>query len=173
MPEAPMPRERSKTHPAASQPRMDRTLQSQEADVYGLRGKLVDPTACTGCGALYRAGRWTWGAAPADAQRTTCPACRRIADDYPAGIVTLSGPFQAGHRSEIEGLVRNVEEREKQEHALKRVMAIREDGDALVITTTDARLARGIGEAIRHAYQGELDYQFTERENVLRVQWRR
>lgn len=168
-----MPRERSKIHPAASQPRMDRILQSQEADAYGLRGKLPDPTACSTCGALYRAGRWTWGAAPMDAHRTVCPACRRIADDYPAGIVTLTGPFVAGHRAEIEGLVRNVEEREKAEHALKRVIAIRPEGDGLVVTTTDARLARGIGEAVHHAYQGELDYVFTEAENVLRVSWSR
>jgi NMD protein affecting ribosome stability and mRNA decay len=168
-----MTRERSKIHPAASQPRMDRILQSQEADAYGLRGKLPDPTACSTCGALYRAGRWTWGAAPMDAHRTVCPACRRVADDYPAGIVTLSGPFVAGHREEIEGLVRNVEEREKAEHALKRVIAIRPEGDGLVVTTTDARLARGIGEAVHHAYQGELDYVFTEAENVLRVSWSR
>jgi hypothetical protein len=152
---------------------MDRILQSQEADVYGLRGKLPDPTACSTCGALYRAGRWTWTAAPIDAHRTVCPACRRIADGYPAGIVTLSGPFVAGHRQEIEGLVRNVEEREKAEHALKRVIAIRDEDGDLVVTTTDARLARGIGEAVHHAYQGELDYVFTEAENVLRVSWSR
>jgi NMD protein affecting ribosome stability and mRNA decay len=152
---------------------MDRILQSQEADAYGLRGKLPDPTACSTCGALYRAGRWTWGAAPIDAHRTVCPACRRVADDYPAGIVTLAGPFVAGHREEIEGLVRNVEEREKAEHALKRVIAIRREGDGIVVTTTDARLARGIGEAVHHAYQGELDYVFTEAENVLRVSWSR
>jgi NMD protein affecting ribosome stability and mRNA decay len=167
-----MHRKRSTSDPA-KQPRMDRVHQSDEADVYGLRGKLPDPTACSTCGALYRAGRWAWGAAPSDAHRARCPACHRIADDYPAGIVRLSGTFHGEHRAEIEGLVRHVEEREKKEHALKRVMAIREDGGDLVITTTDERLARGIGEAIHHAYQGELDYEFTERENVLRVQWRR
>jgi hypothetical protein len=150
---------------------MDRVLQSQEADVYGLRGKLPDPTACPDCGSTARAAGS--GRRARDAHSTACPACRRIADDYPAGIVTLSGSFHVAHREEIEGLVRHVEEREKKEHALKRVMAIREDGDDLVITTTNAHLARGIGEAIHHAYQGELDYVFTERENVLRVQWRR
>jgi hypothetical protein len=168
-----MKRKRSKTHPAASQPRTDRLLQSLEADPYGLPGKLPDPTSCPTCGAMYRAGRWTWRAAPADAHRTTCPACRRIADDFPAGIVTLSGAFSAKHAEEIRGLVRNIEEREKQEHPLKRVMAIREEPDGIVVTTTDARLARGIGEAVEHAYRGKLDYRFSEAENVLRVDWRR
>jgi NMD protein affecting ribosome stability and mRNA decay len=122
---------------------------------------------------MYRDGRWIWGAAPADAQRTECPACRRSADDYPAGIVTLRGAFAAEHREEIRSLLRHVEERERKEHALKRIMAIREDGDALVVTTTDWRLARGIGEALHHAYQGELDQRFTEAENVTRVDWER
>jgi len=168
-----MRRTRSKTHPAASQPRSDRALQSQEHDTYGLRGKLSDPTMCPTCGAIYRAGRWIWGTAPDDAQRTECPACRRSADDYPAGIVTVSGDFATEHREEIHNLVRHVEERERKEHALKRIIAMREDGDAFVITTTNARLARGIGEALHHAYQGELDYRFSEAENVMRVTWER
>jgi NMD protein affecting ribosome stability and mRNA decay len=168
-----MRRQRSKTHPAATQPRRDRVHQSQQTDPYALRAKLPDPTACPSCGALYRRGRWTWGAAPADARRTKCPACRRIADGYPAGILRLAGPFTKRHADEIRGLVRNVEEREKKEHPLKRVMSVRKRGDALVVTTTDEHLARGIGEAVRHAYQGELDYRFSEAENVLRLVWRR
>ena len=169
-----MRRERSKTHPAASLPRTDRRIQEHESDAYGLRGKLPDPTACGACGALYRDGRWTWGAAPADAQRTKCPACRRVEDGVPAGVVTLRGAFVAAHADEIGGLIRNLEEREKAEHPLKRVMAIEAgEGGGLVVTTTDARLARGIGEALHHAWQGELDYRFTEPENALRVHWTR
>ena len=168
-----MRRKRSKTHPAAAQPRLDRLLESLEKDPYGLRGKLPDPTVCPTCGALYRAGRWTWGAAPEGARRTRCPACRRIAEDYPAGILTGGGEFVAAHREEIRNLVHNVEEREKQRHPLKRVMSLREEEGAFVVTTTDARLARGIGEALQHAYQGELEYRFSETESVFRVGWRR
>ena len=115
-----MRRRRSKTHPAGSQPRTDRLLQSLEKDPYGLRGKLPDPTACPSCGAIYRAGRWAWGSPPVDARRTACPACRRIADDYPAGIVTLRGEFAVDHAEEIRGLVRNLEEREKEEQDRQR-----------------------------------------------------
>lgn len=168
-----MRRTRSKTHPAASQPRIDRVLQSMEKDVYGLKGKLSDPTACPSCGAVYRKGRWTWSAAPADAPQTKCPACRRISDDYPAGIVTLSGDFAREHADEIQGLILHVEEREKKDHPLKRIMAIDRQADAVVVKTTNARLARGVGEALQHAYRGELDYRFTETENVLRVDWKR
>jgi NMD protein affecting ribosome stability and mRNA decay len=168
-----MRRERSKTHPAATQPRTDRMHRSEEKDPYATPLKLPDPTACPTCGALYRKGRWIWGAAPADANRAACPACRRIADGYPAGIVRLSGSFAKSHAEEITGLVRHVEEREKKEHALKRIMAVEREGDAIVVTTTDEHLARGIGEAVEHAYKGTLDYKFSEAENVLRVEWKR
>lgn len=168
-----MRRKRSKTHSAASQPRIDRVLDSLEKDPYRLRGKLSDPSACPSCGAMYRAGRWTWGSPPVDAHRTVCPACRRIADGYPAGIVTLQGEFALEHAEEIGGLVRNLEQREKKEHPLKRIMSIRAEQEGMVITTTSPRLARGIGEALQHAFDGELDYRFGEAESVLRVDWRR
>ena len=168
-----MRRERSKTHPGATQPRVDRLHLSDEKDPYAIRGKLPDPTVCPTCGAMYRKGRWVWGAAPSDAHRTECPACRRIAAGYPAGVVRFSGAFARDHADEIGGLVRHVEEREKKEHALKRIMTVEREADALVVTTTDEHLARGIGEAVRHAYQGELDYRFSEAENVLRVEWKR
>jgi len=169
-----MRRKRSKTHQASALPRVDTLTKQHEKDPYRTHEKLPDPTTCTSCGAIFRDGRWAWGAAPVDANQAVCPACRRIADDYPAGIVVLEGEFLAQHAEEIRNLAHNVEEREKAEHPIKRIMRIDgREGDGLEIATTDAHLARGIGEAIRHAYQGTLDYQFTEVENVLRVHWSR
>ena len=92
-------------------------------------GKLPDPSVCPTCKAAYHNGRWTWDAAPADAHRQECPACRRVADDYPAGIVTMRGSFLAPHGEEIRNLLHNVETREKQNHPLKRIMAISADAD--------------------------------------------
>ncbi|MBW2244347.1 MAG: ATPase [Deltaproteobacteria bacterium] len=165
-----MTNRRAKKGPPAAE-RRDRLIREQEHDPYKVRAKLPDPTACPECGAMYRNGRWMWGAPPADANRELCPACQRIRDQYPAGILTISGPFWRGHKDEILGLARNIEEREKGEHALKRIMAIREEGDAFAITTTDPGLARNIGDALHDAYKGELDYQYTDGENLLRVTW--
>jgi hypothetical protein len=169
-----MKRERSNQHPAASQPRPRRRIHEEPHDVYGLRGKLPEPTKCPTCSAVYGQGRWTWVSAPFGAHETECPACRRIRDDYPAGIVTIAGDFVARHRDEIDNLVRNVEEREKTEHALKRIFGILEQEDgSLCIPTTDARLARGIGRALHSAYQGELDEPEPQVEGLIRVHWRR
>jgi hypothetical protein len=169
-----MKRDRSPLHAATSQPRPRRRIHEEPHDVYGLRGKLPEPTRCPTCSAVYRQGRWTWAPAPFAAHETVCPACRRIRDEYPAGLVTLEGDFVASHRGEIENLVRNLEQREQSEHALKRIFAILErEGDSLCIPTTDARLARGIGRALHSAYQGELDEPEPQVEGLVRVHWRR
>ena len=52
-------------------------------------------------------------------------------------------------------------------------MDIRATRGGLEVTTTDAKLARGIGVAIRRAHQGELDAAWTEVESVMRVRWSR
>jgi hypothetical protein len=167
-----MRRKRSKTHPAASLPRIDRRIQEHESDTNALREKLPDPTTCPSCGAMYGDGRWSWGAPPSDAHRTPCPACRRIEDDCPAGVVVADGEFAALHRAEIVGLACSLEEREKKEHPLERIMLVSEAaGGPLEIATTDTHFARGIGHALHHAYEGHLEYRYTGKENLVRVHW--
>lgn len=142
-------------------------------DAYQMRGKLPEPTVCPQCHAVFREGRWAWGDTPSDAHQSLCPACRRTNDQFPAGFVTLEGEFFRSHANEIMQLVRNVEQREKAEHPLKRVMGIDQDEDSAEITTTDIHLARGIGDAVHDAYQGELDLHYNEDEYRLRVYWSR
>lgn len=151
--------------------RHDRLLQEQVHDAYKSRGKLPEPSVCPQCGALFHDGHWQWGTAPAGAHQETCPACHRMHDQYPAGFLTLEGPFFQSHRDEIMRLVHNHEQRERAEHPLQRIMAVEERDGEVLVTTTDIHLARGIGEAVRHAYQGELEFHYNPEENLLRVHW--
>lgn len=50
-------------------------------------------------------------------------------------------------------------------------MNIEETDGAVLVTTTDIHLARRLGEALHHAYQGELEYHYNPDENLLRVHW--
>lgn len=153
--------------------RRDRLVQDTRHDAYKARHKLPEPTVCAQCGAVFQGGRWQWLPRPAQAHEQMCPACHRIHDAFPAGFVTVGGLFFKQHREELLHLVSNEEARAKAEHPLKRIMNIEDqDGDTL-ITTTDIHLARGIGEALHHAYQGELEYHYNEQENLLRVVWQR
>jgi hypothetical protein len=52
-------------------------------------------------------------------------------------------------------------------------MGSEEQPDGLLFTFTDAHLARGIGEALHHAYQGELEYAYAKEDIMLRVTWSR
>ena len=168
-----MRRTRSKTHAAASQPRESSSNKPSRRDPYVTKAKHSEPSVCGKCGLSYRRGRWVRGRGATQAKRVTCPACQRIADRYPAGIVELSGAYLRAHREEIEHLIRHVEQREQRSHPLKRVMDIRATRRGLEVTTTDAKLARGIGVAIRRAHHGELDAAWTEVESVMRVRWSR
>ncbi|MCM2307362.1 MAG: BCAM0308 family protein [Sulfuritalea sp.] len=160
-------------HPGFHPVRRDRLLQEQTQDTYKLKGKLSEPTVCPDCGAIFRDGRWLRGDAPPGAHRETCPACHRVKDHYPAGFVSLAGTFFATHRDEIMSLVHHEEQREGQTHPLKRIMAVEAQDDGVTVTTTDVHLARSIGDAVHHAYQGELEFHYKPDENLLRVHWTR
>jgi hypothetical protein len=148
-------------------------IREREHDPYKTRLKLEDPSACSECRVLYHNGRWQWGAPPADAKPVLCPACQRVRDDYPAGILTLAGDFSLKHREEILGLIRNVELREAKDHPLKRIMSIVEAEGEVTVNTSEGALARNLGTALHHAYQGDLDYHYAEEGGVLRVRWSR
>lgn len=153
--------------------RHDGIFQEQIHDTYQTKGKIPEPAVCPQCSAVLHKGRWQWLEAPANAQQHSCPACQRIHDHYPAGFLTLQGDFFHAHRDEVVSLIHNIEKKEKAEHPLKRIMAIEEKNDEALITTTDIHLARGIGEAIHHAYQGDLEFHYNPAENLLRVNWSR
>jgi hypothetical protein len=153
--------------------RLNKLIKEKEHDTYKTKGKLSEPTVCPVCGAVYHKGHWQWLDAPSGAQEHKCPACLRIEDKVPAGYVNISGEFFQQHRDEIMGLIHNLENKEKTGHPLNRLMDITDTEDGIEITTTDMHLPRDIGVALEKAYEGALDYQYTDESNILRVQWSR
>ena len=148
-------------------------FQERVHDAYEAQAKLPSPTVCEQCGAVYSEGRWQWQPRPEGAHTATCPACHRIHDDLPAGFVSIDGDFFDAHHAEIVELVRNVEKRQKSEHPLQRIMHVAEKDGGVLVTTTDIHLAHGIGQALTHAYKGELESHYNEGEKLLRVTWNR
>jgi hypothetical protein len=148
-------------------------IQPERHDTYKNRGKLHEPTVCSGCGVVFSEGRWSWVKAPQGAHKAVCPACMRIADRFPAGRIEIGGAFFKEHREEILRLVRNVEAQEKKERPLERIMAIAEDGEHTIVTTTGIHVARRIGESLSSSYQGEFDFRYGDGEDSIRVTWSR
>jgi NMD protein affecting ribosome stability and mRNA decay len=164
----------NKSHSGFHPVSYDRLGFEEHVDAYKMKVKLSEPTVCPQCKAIFHKGHWQWNAVPANAHQETCPACHRLNDNFPAGFVTLEGPFYTEHTDEILRTVYNHEEHERSEHPLKRIMAVqKQDSDSVLITTTDIHLARGIGKAIHDAYQGELELHYNSGENQLRVYWKR
>jgi len=141
------------------------------ADPYHPQRQPHGPVVCPQCGVVHTQGRWHWGTAPDGATEELCPACLRIRDQFPAGVVTLHGPLAQPRLDEMLALARHHEAAEKQEHPLNRIMRIEETADALQITTTDIHLPRRIGEALRRAFHGEVDFSFDEDAYFARVNW--
>ncbi len=168
-----MTRMRTRNPRSVRQMRRDRLIKEQVRDTHKAKGKPREPALCPECGVVFHKGRWQWLEAPAGAHASLCPACQRGHDRNPGGYLTLSGEFFREHREEILHVARNIEVHEKAEHPLRRIMDIEDQADGVLITTTAMELARAIGDAVHHAYKGELDYRYTDEANILRVAWKR
>ena len=153
--------------------RQDRLLKEKRHDVYAEKSKFPEPTRCQECGAIFENGRWSWRTTDKEVNQIICPACRRIADKCPAGIIELKGEFFRIHKEEILNLIRNIEKQEKGERALERIMSIKEGRQYTVVTTTGIHLARRIGEALARSYKGEYSFQYADAETTIRIHWER
>jgi hypothetical protein len=155
------------------QPRRDRLIREHVHDPYKTRLKLREATICPQCGAVFHEGRWHWAPQLSPAHEELCPACHRVNDRCPAGELTIGGAFAMRHKGRILHLARRQEEQEKSEHPLHRIIGIEERGDVIVVQTTDVHLPRRIGEALRHAYRGKLEFHYEEEAYFIRIKWSR
>lgn len=150
-----------------------RTPRSQDA--YGSKGGVSGAAYCE-CGAVFSNKRWHFegiGAIPQGEQRVVCPACHRIADRNPAGIVTLKGSFFAAHGTEIDNLVRNTAEAAAVKNPLGRIMDISREKEGVTITTTDVKLAQKIGREVFKSHGGDLQFTWSHAVGPVRISWSR
>lgn len=141
---------------------------------------MPEPAVCTVCHAIYRNKRWYLKDkeyAQISEQETVnevvCPACQKINDLYPEGVVTLKGGYLWRHEEEIRNILRNTENITMAKNPLGRIMSIKTEGDALVIETTEEKLAEHIGRALHKAHQGNLDVVWSDNHSLCRVAWER
>lgn len=155
--------------------RHDRLIQERIHDPYKSHLKHPEPTVCSECKAVYADGHWQWlPEVKTSANEMLCPACRRIREKVPAGILTMSGNYFIEHKDELMQLLHNKVETQNKQHPLKRVMDIKvlKDGST-VVEFTDNHLPRDVGEALLHACKGNLDIHYAEDEDFTRVNWNR
>ncbi len=153
----------------------------RETDPYLPRKGATAVGVCRRCHAIRRNKRWhldekeyaalTRKGGAAVAER--CPACRKIADGFPSGVVLLRGGYLRDHRDEILKLARNEEKRAMGFNPLERILSIKEERGKLEIATTDEKLAQRIGREVRKACRGTVEYKWSADCKLLRVNWAR
>lgn len=136
---------------------------------------------CAGCRLIRRNKRWYADEAEYRALTKrgtgtvaeTCPACRKIADGFVAGVLILRGDYLAIHRAEILNIVRNEEKRTRGVNPLERIVRLSEGKDFVEISTTNEKLAQRIGREVHKACGGFLEFKRSEDVKLLRVNWER
>lgn len=149
-------------------------------DPYLAETGLKEPALCQGCEAIYRNKRWQLAPDEVKAmqndpkiQWVTCPACLKIAEHYPEGIVTLSGDYLWRHEAEIRNILNNEAERVMAKNPIARIMQIETNGESLVIETTEQKLAEHLGRTLNRAHSGDLQVAWSGSPRVCRVNWER
>ncbi|MBW2475916.1 MAG: hypothetical protein JRE16_06900 [Deltaproteobacteria bacterium] len=139
-----------------------------------------EPAICQSCHAYYRNKRWQLE--PELVQQlqnspevhwVTCPACQKMAEDYPEGIITLRGDYLWNHEREIRNILQNEAERTMAKNPIARIMRMDKQDGCMVIETTEQKLAEHLGRALQRAHRGEFSVSWSGSPRVCRVNWER
>jgi NMD protein affecting ribosome stability and mRNA decay len=150
------------------------------SDPYIVQDIKYENAICRTCHAIYQNKRWRldeevyqkmneWDSTA----KVLCPACKKIKDKFPGGIVTLKGDFLREHKDEILNLIKNEEERARGFNPLERIMEINDADKGMELTTTNEKLAQKIGKSLHRAYQGRVGYKWSQDTKLIRVIWER
>jgi NMD protein affecting ribosome stability and mRNA decay len=149
-------------------------------DPYLPKGGSHDMALCKQCQSIYHNKRWyregsfdNKKISLFSALQVICPACRKIKDNFPGGIVTLTGDFLQEHKKDILNLIKNEEERARGFNPLERIIKISNGSKKMEISTTNEKLAQRIGRKIKKAFSGEVEYKWSQDTKLLRVSWSR
>jgi hypothetical protein len=154
-----------------------RRLGGARSDPYLTQGPPRTTAQCSGCSAVYRNKRWQLaaqtGTAPKKGGRrlVLCPACRKVRDRYPNGVVTIHWPTQPRLRESMLNLIKNQEAWGRKGNPLERILSMEAGPSLLTITTTNERLAQRLGRAIERAFHGKVVYRWSRGDKLARVDW--
>ena len=101
-----------------------------------------------------------------------CPACQKIRDGYAEGFVSIRWENWLAHKADIIGLIHNEEKRASHVNPLERIMAVHTRSNGIDVETTTERMAQRIGRDLARAFKGKVQYKWSHKDKVARVQWK-
>ncbi|MEO0270325.1 MAG: BCAM0308 family protein [candidate division WOR-3 bacterium] len=146
-------------------------------DPYMDKNLYVDPTTCPTCGLLYHKKRWINNPEllkelkgnHKEIQQKECPACRKIRDKYPLGIVEIFGDFVEQKNEEIHSRIKHIAAEEFTHNPLERIMIVKNEKNRIIIETTTEHLAEKIGKKIAKTFNKKVKISFSDTEKFVRV----
>jgi NMD protein affecting ribosome stability and mRNA decay len=139
-----------------------------------------EPSLCKDCQSYYHHKRWmndpdTYRQLQSDpdVHWLTCPACKKIAEGYAEGILTLRGSYLWTHEEEIRHLLKNEEIKASGRNPQERIIRMAQQDEELAVETTEQRLAEHLGRVLHRAHQGELKINWGAGPEICRVNWER
>ena len=159
-------------------------------DPYSMRRAPKGVLQCPECQAVYYRKRWILpgtsssgdgrtqpatkktGKAVQVPQPYICPACRKLRDRYAEGFVTIYWPNWIAHQTDVLNLIHNEEARAREDNPLARIMNIRTRPDGIDIETTTEKMAQRIGQRLRKAYHGDVQYNLSHKDKLARIEWK-
>lgn len=105
------------------------------------------------------------------AEIVLCPGHQRLEKRRIDGVVTLKGEFLTKHYDEAINLINNVADKQQHRNVAALVYNMHQNGDSIVVETTDTSLAERIGKEFEKAFNGQLAIQWLEDADFVRVNW--
>lgn len=149
-------------------------------DPYMLHGCGTESLYCPVCKSVYYDKHWAQDEKAykkalknKNVKAIKCPACLKIEDHYAMGILKLQGSFLKDHRADILSTIKSEAKNALARNPLDRIIEIDEKKKNITISTTTEKLALKLGRKVNKAYKGNLQYQFAQKEKVVRLNWER
>jgi len=135
---------------------------------------------CSRCMAVFDGHKWFYDEGEHErlvrtrrAEATLCPGHERIEKRRIDGVVNLKGNFLKEHYDEAVNLINNIAEKQLHRNVAARVYNMKQNGNGLIVETTETSLAERIGKEFEKAFNGNLEISWLQDAEFVRVNWQR
>lgn len=131
---------------------------------------------CPSCGAIEEKKRWHWDGEVKESLRKEhtlriCPGCEAIENEWVEGEITLKNRIINLVPSQIDEMLRNIEETERHHDPRNRILKIKKTKTFWKVYTTSVFLAQRIGRELEKTFVSKVSYKFSRGEKFVNVVW--
>lgn len=138
-------------------------------------GRLIEPLACTRCGAVFRKRAWRHvpltRALRAQVGWTVCPACMQQSDETYLGRVLVDLRDRAADEAAFRRRIANVAASAGRTQPARRLVSVERRGGVLEVLTTSEKLAHRIAAELAKTWRGRATYVWADDGSLL-ARWR-